>query len=324
LDWQPPAWAFPSGGTEPAQGSLEQESSRVVLGHVSPRYAEALVWSQHKQTGDLLNDAMSEFLLFHPHVCGVDLLYNTSSNWLAVLDTSGPCLLLPPFLFDRLRAHIPMECPFELGEPSLGRLCSPHREEAAELLPSLTFQLEDLGMGDNDRDPTAAAAAPRRLELPLERLVFRNNSGHQFLCISRYDDAEKDDVDMLFTHISFGSLAVAAMYTVVDLESHRVGLASRGNASIESSNRSCSKRVTCRSAMQTYFPPQNVCLDPPCSSYLLMTLDKETRTCKWSRSVPTLLGVLLASLVILDLTGHRLYQLATEKAGGAHHPVLRQ
>jgi len=313
LDFQPPPQApAPLDRDVPAPPGNGSSKSRVVLGHVDPRFKAGLMWSQPKQTGDILNDAMSEFLMYRPSVCGVDLLYNTSSNWLTVLDTSGPCLLLPPFLFDRLRAHLPVTCPFEMGQPSKGRLCSPDRSAgggAAVLLPALSFKLEDVG------EPSQGAAEARKVEVPLERLVFRNASGKEFLCISRDDDAPDGAADMLFTHISLGSLAVAAVYTVVDLEAHRVGLASRGNASVESTDRFCKPRQPCK-AMQTYYPPQNVCENPLCSRYLFMTLDADTKTCIWSRSVPALFGVLLAALVALDLVGHRLYAQATEKAGG--------
>jgi len=311
LDFQPP----PQAHRALAFNALANASneSRLTLGQVDPRYEKDIVWSQPKQTGDQINDAMSEFLIYHPTVCGVDLLYNTSSNWLTVLDTSGPCLLLPPFLFDRLRAHVPMTCPFAEGNQSLGRLCSPRREDAGPqgglLLPALRFQLED------NRDLPPGVPPPRVLELPLERLVFQNASGHEFLCISRDDDA-RAGADMLFAHVSFGSLAASAMYTAVDLQTNRMGLASKGNASTESTDRFCSAPVTCKSPMQTYYPPLNVCEDPVCSKYLFMTLDGETKTCIWYRSVPALFGVLLAALVMLDFLGHRLYAQATEKAAG--------
>lgn len=86
-----------------------------------------MLWSEPKQTGDTYNDGTYEFLMYHPTVCGVDLLYNTSSNWLVIVDTSGPCLSLPAFLFDRLMVQLPVSCPFEQGQPSQGQLCSPRR-----------------------------------------------------------------------------------------------------------------------------------------------------------------------------------------------------
>merc|ERR1719263_2520213 len=105
---------------------------------------------------------MHEFLMYHPKVCGIDLLYNTSSNWLTVIDTSGPCLTFPAFLFDRLRSRMPLKCPFSEGELSLGRLCTPDREaQGSSKLPNIYFQLEDTGHPQ-----------PAQLVLPLERLMF--------------------------------------------------------------------------------------------------------------------------------------------------------
>jgi len=52
-----------------------------VDGTYDPRFAKDLLWSQPKQTGDVVNDGTHEFLLYHFSVCGVDLLYDTSSNW---------------------------------------------------------------------------------------------------------------------------------------------------------------------------------------------------------------------------------------------------
>jgi hypothetical protein len=334
LDFQPPPQAIYAQGPtsveadsdrieaqETSRAVVQEDTSRVVLNQMNPLFEQQMTWSQPKQTGDLLNDGMHEFLMFHPSVCGVDLLYNTSSNWLTVLDTSGPCLSLPQFLFDRLRTHIPVDCPFELGKPSAGRLCSPLRGARKEgwaaaersdgfggppppALPALRFQLQDVG-----------TPAPRDVYLPLERLVFRNTSGAELLCVARDDGPSRAATDMLFSHIAFGSMVASVLYTVVDLRNHTIGLAQRGNWTLESTDAFCTPPITCQSPMQTYFPPLNLCEDPRCSEYLFMTLDEKTKTCVWSRAVPALLGVVLASLLALDLLGHGLYARATAKAG---------
>lgn len=274
-----------------------------------------VVWSQAKQTGDVLNDGMHEFLLYRPSLCGVDLLYNTSSNWLAVIDTSGPCLSMPPFFFDRLMTQIAgfpeaeVDCPFRLGMPSRGQLCSLKRTTAspggrAVKLPTLYFQLED------DQEP-----APPKVPLPLERLAFRNGSGQELLCVSRSDDDDQSNgADMIFSHIAFGSLAVAALYTTVNLENYTIGLAPKGNASLESTNEFCVKPVVCKSSMQRAFPPLNICEDPDCSEYMFMTLDDDTKMCRWNRAVPVAFVMILLSLLTLDLLSHRLYKQAIARA----------
>lgn len=284
--------------------------SRIVFDDIDERYQHQLVWSQAKQTGDALNDGMYEFLVYHPNVCSTDLLYNTSSNWLVVVDTSGPCLTLPSFLFDRLRSRVSLNCPFKNGELSLGMLCSPNRTKTGNSkLPTLFFHLEDV------RYP-----APPELALPLERLVFNDErSGQELLCVSRADDeAVEKQADMLFAHIAFGSLAVAAFYLVANLENNSMALASRGSTDLESSADMCIESVKCISPMQTYFPPMNLCEDPMCSHYFFMTLDETTKMCVWSSAVPLCFGLLLTVLLALDFMSHRWYKQAIRKASECH------
>jgi len=294
LDFRPP----------PAAVLKDPGPSRVVFNEVDAEFAPKLLWSQPKQTGDTVNDGRHELLVFHPEVCGVDLLYNASSNWLTVIDTSGPCLAFPPFLFDRVRTYVPLDCPFGMGEKSEGRLCSPRRGPGQTTkLPTFSFHLQDT------QEPK-----PPKLSLALERLVFRNATGAELVCIARQDTLpEAVPTDMLYTHISLGSMAVAAMYTVVDLQNHSVGLASRGDPASESSEDGCAKPVTCL-AMQSYFPPLNLCEDPECSEYMLMTLDETTKTCVWKTSVPVVFALLVVGLAGLDLLSHRLYKQAIQRA----------
>jgi hypothetical protein len=44
------------------------------------------------------------FNMYHPTICGVDILKPVSSQWTAVIDTTVECLILPGFLHDNLRA----------------------------------------------------------------------------------------------------------------------------------------------------------------------------------------------------------------------------
>lgn len=300
LNFQPPPQSrFAEDGG--AEGSVD-------FNYIAPEFKDALLWSQPKQTGDLFNNGMHEFLLYHPEVCGVDLLYNASSNWLVVLDTSGPCLTLPHFLFDHLATWIPITCPFDVSNPnsdSGGRLCSPDRSRGeGVILPALSFALEDL------QDPL-----PPRISIPLERLVFTSNDT-EYLCIARSDPAGGDSIyaaDMMSSFISFGSMAVAAVYATIDLESYRVGFAPRGSPE-DSSEAHCAANVTCVSPMQTYFPPKNLCEDPHCQEYMFMTLDQTTKTCVWAGAVPLGFFALLVTLALLDLVSHRLYKQAIDRA----------
>jgi len=305
LDFAPPPSArFHSPGS----------SSRVVLDGI-PRQSSVfshLSWSQPKQVGDWLNDARHEFLMYHIKVCNIDLLYNTSSNWLAVLATSSPCLVLPPFLFDRLMSRIPVECPFKLGTPAFGRLCTPLRNAEDQItLPALSFRLND--------SQTLDDASEQEVYLPLERLVFKqsqdvNEEPVEQLCVSRSDKDDVNIADMMSSFIGIGSLVAAAMDIAIDLKGNTIGIATRGAFKDHSTNNFCTPSVNCTSPMQTYYPPRNVCLDPECSKYMLMTLDEDTKTCVWAPNVPFLFSTIIITLGLLDVIGHRLYKSAMEKA----------
>jgi hypothetical protein len=266
FDWYAPPQAVYHHGQD------AMKPSRIVFNDIDPVFQRRLVWSETKQAGDIVNDAMHEFLMYRPKVCGIDLLFNTSSNWLTVIDTSGPCLILPSFLFDRLRSRVKLKCPFKEGEKSLGQLCSPERGAAGNVskLPNLYFQLAD------EED-----LSHPQLVLPLDRLMF-NNGTDDLLCVARMDDEDAQNMaDMMFAQVSFGSLAVAAFYIAVNLHNKTVGLASRGQSSdwstTEGSDSLCVESIECFSPMQTYYAPRNSCEDPQCSQYLFMLLDDNPR-----------------------------------------------
>jgi hypothetical protein len=161
-----------------------------------------------------------------------------------------------------------------------------------------------------------------QLVLPLNRLVFNNGTGKadgkEFLCIVRADrDGESSAIsaDMSRDRIKFGSLAVAAFYTVLNPANHTVGLASRGSPA-EGSDSLCLPSVSDQcSPMQSYFPPGNVCEDPPCGEYWFMRLDEASKECVWSVAVPVSFFLMLITLAALELLSNRLYKQAVEKAG---------
>merc|ERR1712079_268127 len=145
--------------------------------------------------------------------------------------------------------------------------------------------------------------------------VFTDANSKELLCVARDDrDTSSESVDMMDSHIAFGSLAIAAFHTVVDLQRSRVGLASKTNAARESTSRHCAQPLQCTSSMQTYYPPLNLCEDPQCSDYFFLSLDDRTKMCTWTGAAPVGFGLLLATLVVLDLLSHRLYKQAISKA----------
>jgi len=269
-----------------------------------------LLWSEPKQLGDYLDAGRHEFLMYHLQVCNIDLLYNTSSNWLAVLTTGSPCLVLPPFLFDRLMTRIPVTCPFKLGERADGRLCAPNRSSGSKItLPALSWRMNDTHGSKHDVKP--------HIHLPLERLVI-NQGGAEQLCISRADDEQFNLADMVTSYIGLGSLVVSALNVAIDLPGRRIGLANKAFAAVESTDSHCTPNVECSSSMQVYYPPSNVCLDPDCSKYMFMTLDDDAKVCIWNPSLRYVLVVILVTLAVLDVLGYKLYKSAMYKARDPH------
>ncbi len=67
-------------------------------------------------------------------VCGVDIMGNFSSNWLAIVDSSSRCSSFPSWLVDRIQAHVE------------GIRCGPVGCNVTdpELLPDLWFYLSDV------------------------------------------------------------------------------------------------------------------------------------------------------------------------------------
>ena len=57
---------------------------------------------QLSATNSSLFEGKYAFNVFHPTVCGIDLLGSVSSHWAAVIDSSFECLVLPEFLFNSL------------------------------------------------------------------------------------------------------------------------------------------------------------------------------------------------------------------------------
>lgn len=305
MDFQPPPRS--SFAQEAVTAAADGMASSLV---VLNRIPENMVWSQMKPS-TAQQDGMHEFLLYHPTVCGIDLLEGTSSNWLTIIDTSGPCLQLPAVLFDSLFVHIPVKCPFRHGESAVGRLCAPDRSRSSSLpggrkisLPAMSFQLEDNG----------GATPPRVLRLPLERLVFDDGHGGELLCVSRGDTEGHVGPDMMYSHIGFGSLVVSALPTALLSNQHRVGFIERGNASVESTDAFCSAPTTCLSPMQTYHAPTNTCKDPDCSKYAMMQLDPKTKMCVWRKFFIVQCAIVITVLVALDLFSHRLYKKVIERA----------
>ena len=71
--------------------------------------------------------------------------------------------------------------------------------------------------------------------------------------------------------------------------------------------------VSCVGA-QSFYPPLNVCLDPPCSEYVFVELDDDTKTCRWVSWGPPLLASFVLAVAIADFVVHKLYSKAVSRA----------
>merc|ERR1712100_471073 len=118
----------------------------------------------------------------------------------------------------------------------------------------------------------------------------------------------------MYSHIGFGSLAVSAMYTEIDLVKNRTGFRARSNVKLEATDAFCAEKLECQSPMQQYDEALNECSDPECHKYMFMSLDPETKMCVWNILAPISLGIAIVALVGLDFVSYRLYKQATERA----------
>ncbi|CEM35009.1 unnamed protein product [Vitrella brassicaformis CCMP3155] len=280
-----------------------------------------IAWSERKQTGGFMQDALPQFVLYHPSVCGADLLYNDSSNWVAAVDTGAECLGLPSFIWERLMAWLPVDCPD--GKPPAQpakkgerpppqypvwryrdthpTLCSPRKD--ARPLPVFQFRLSE-----DEEGP--------RLNIPLESLVRWNaSSKREELCVSGEAPAYIIGRPLEYTtspYMTFGTYVLNNLYYVVNDANNTIGFAQK-NLKAAGSDAFCAMEASCLGS-QTYYRPRNVCLDPTCSKWYFKTLDAHTKECRYFSSLPAMAVTILVLLACTDLWGHHLYKLALQKA----------
>jgi hypothetical protein len=117
---------------------------------------------------------------------------------------------------------------------------------------------------------------------------------------------------MLQRPIRFGAMVLQQLYTVIDLKTGRLGFRNQANPP-KSGTSACVGDVSCVGA-QSFYPPLNLCLDPPCSDYAFVELDDETKTCRWVSWGPPLLASFLLAVAIADFVVHKLYRKAVSRA----------
>eukprot|EP00752_Nemacystus_decipiens_P009624 g8599.t1 len=259
------------------------------------------------------------FSAFDLSVCGRSMMSNVTAFWPAIVSTGSACLGLPEEFFDSLMAWLPVEenCPAQVDGAPAGGMCSLAPEDAAEELPSLSFRLSHHG---------------QQLYIPLSSLLLDAEDvegeeeetdeggagGSRRLCVTREESIRGSGwVFSTQPVVKFGTLPLRSLYTVVDTDAGRVGLAQKaqegaGAAQEEAGNASCLPAVECV-GMQSFQESSNACEGPACSSFFFTNLDEETMTCKSSGVTKSLAWVFGIFFGITEMAGHflRAYYGAT-------------
>ncbi|CAM9721729.1 unnamed protein product, partial [Scytosiphon promiscuus] len=269
------------------------------------------------------------FSAFDLSVCGRSMMSNVSSFWPAVVSTGSACLGLPEEFFDSLMAWLPVKetCPAEPDKE--GTMCSLSAEDAAQELPSLSFRLSH--HGPEIFIPLSSLLLDAEEDLDETSIEGSSNSGStdRRLCVTRQGSIRKSgwlfDFPSTQAVVSLGTLALRSLYTVVDAEGGRVGLAQKiDDAPLREAgnNASCQAAAVC-SGMESFRESENACEVPSCSSYYLTTLDEESMTCESTGIMTILAWVFGVFFGITEMAGHflRAYYGATGVGlrGHQHH-----
>ena len=247
-------------------------SGYVYVGGVPAAIASEVVWSEHMVAS---RNASWTFAVFRPSLCGVALLANVSTNWIAVVDTASACLSLPAEAFDAVVAWLPLHCD-AVGDPeyrhALPLPCSLRTGTDPAALPQLQFRLSEAGTP---------------LYIRLSDLVLAD--GRVCLTRGRSMTFSKSVITPSLTAIGLGTLPLRSLYTVLDGERSRVGFVTKNGTSTDDDGASartvtsaCAAPAVCIGG-QTYFAAMNVCLPPRCELYYFQRLDDVSQLCTYVR-----------------------------------------
>jgi hypothetical protein len=218
-----------------------------------------------------------QFPVFDLRICGRSLLYNFTSSWPAIVDTSGACLALPNDILSFLQSHAPIDCPAGSGVHCRHTLPA---SVPVTSLPTLTFRMRETD------DPIA---------IPLASLILHPPASD--LCIVRAPSGGLENGGLLAhgtqQFIAFGTMVLHAVNaTIIDSSGKRVGFVRRDKPAFDSTLATCKPRPDCMGE-QTYFPPSNTCLPPPCDLFFFMVYDEVAGTCRVSSQYRIAIAVLL-------------------------------
>jgi Eukaryotic aspartyl protease len=214
------------------------------IGGVLEQFRSSIQWSEPRTVlGDPTLSPDYVFNMHAPRVCNIDLLQSGQMYVKTIIDSGSACLSLPAHMFDALMRIVPAECS-DIYSCNL-----PSGLQAA--MPTLSFSMEQNG---------------NHLFVDLSKLFVVNTLPR--FCILR--DATPG------APIIFGTSVLRTFYVALSATTGQVGLANA--ATTEESTLQCRKPLACI-GMQRRDDFLNVCVDPDCSDFLLMTLDETTKQC---------------------------------------------
>lgn len=192
-----------SWGASPPTISTPVVNGSMQVGGMLPSMAPHMVWSEKTP---MPNTLVPLHRVFDMRLCGAPIFGNYSSNWLTLVDTGSVCLSLPDELFLAIMSWLPADC----ANPINGRCrVLPHAQASLASLPHITFRMSE--------------SSPQ-LALPVGSLVVGTGSSMTF-CIRSSGHPAVDPTILRpeDQKLTFGSLVVASLYTVIDSKTTRLG-----------------------------------------------------------------------------------------------------
>lgn len=267
-------------------------------------------------------DDYYHFQMHDLNFCAVPLTNNVSSSWPVLLDSGAVCLALPSSLYDSVIAWLGSSVE-EFGKDVWVPLVQ------YSSLPLLSFAVKQQTTGNQPR---------RFLHIPLGSLIYQRNKWMPpELCLIRSAETTQDfsGVNGLTylqsSKIVFGSMVMKSFFIGVDMGNGRIALSNTKKAMVlvnaskqygrsqaasaatsESRRPQCATKTVCIGS-QSYYPPQNKCVSPKCSSFLFKALNTKTLVCEWDSGILAGFYFAVIALLLVELNsgvGHKLFVLS--------------
>lgn len=257
------------------------------------------------------------FTMFRASVCGAELFANYTSNWPAVVRTSGSCLSLPAEAFDHLVAWLPVDCDLSSASQSTPPCVVREPAAATAQLPWMWFRLSE------DGPP---------VYLRLADLVYQTSEGgvptyRMCLLRGRGFVASMQIMSPELGAVVLGTMALRSLYVALDVDAKRIGFANKGTwatgtvgGAPPGAHLACEPLPVCR-GQQVLYTPRRVCMLPACNDYFFQTVDEDTMECKFKLSFIVWAVTAIAAALALEVTSltckkRFIGQFARRRGGG--------